>query len=185
MCLSSLTFLRSADYENFFIKCGLDSIFKENISPELKNAFKETINEFVIPISAWMVEAGFLIFYYLSAVLSSNNPRLINDEFTKKKTNMNLFTPFFNALKANTNGRNALNRLCPFHVLLRQRANYSGGFNEAYIGNAINSASQLYRTNFMNNIVVHGRSRIYRFLPWIFSSTQQPNLHRIQTCCHR
>lgn len=109
-----------------------------------------------------MIEASRLIYFVLSLKLASGNPVIIRKEF-KRKVGRNFFDPYFNALK---DGRSAaLEELAPLYACIRNRADEKlPKYSTRHNGNAVNWASQLFRTLLMNNIWMHGRRRIRHFL---------------------
>lgn len=169
-------------YEKFNIKTGFKSVFDRETgkgkvkaekkleaavitaaTPEAVAALQALLNKKVIETSLWTIEAGLYIHYCLYQLLASGNEEAINNEFNQDlQPNDKYFLKYFMSLCAKRAPK------CDPPTATYAAIKNIPGHNRQYVGNIINHAATIFKSNFKNNVVIHTKTHVRRFLQHMY-----------------
>lgn len=142
------------DYFN--VQCGLQSFFRNDLLPERKAAITAALGNFADKMSALAIEASRSIHFDIYRRCEDNQPLFDGDI-----SDRNYFIPYFKALTVNDFGNTGS---AQYFRLRRECAPDLPTTDNDRNGNAINSLAHLFYTNFANNVWMHTKKRVKKFI---------------------
>lgn len=139
----------------FNIKCGLQKFFKAQLTERQREIATRRIDEFVMRLSALAVEASRMIHFDLYQKLDDSDLGIFTEE-----AGLDFFYHHFKALTVNQYRSIG----APDYFDYREEVGDISLCTNDRLGNAHNNLARLFRTNFANNIWMHARKRIKKFL---------------------